>query len=147
MWFIKKKFFTKAEEKHILSAIKEAELASSGEVRVFVESHCKGDIEKRTIEVFKKLKMNMTRERNGVLIYVAMKDRRFAIYGDEGIHQKMGFQFWKLEAATLKDHFVENKIVEGLRTTIISIGQVLKTHFPYLDDDKNELPDNIVYGD
>ncbi len=147
MWFTKKKFFTKTEEKHILSAIKEAELASSGEVRVFVESHCKGEIEKRTIEIFKKLKMHATRERNGVLIYVAMNDRRFTIFGDEGIHQKMGFQFWNLEAATLKDHFVENRIVEGLSATIISIGHVLKEHFPYASDDKNELPDTIVYGD
>jgi uncharacterized membrane protein len=147
MWFIKKKFFTKTEEKHILSAIKEAELASSGEVRVFVESHCKGDIEKRTIDIFKQLKMHKTRERNGVLIYVAIKDRRFTIFGDEGIHQKMGFQFWNAEAAILKSYFVENKIIEGLSATIISIGQILKEHFPYEADDKNELPDTIAYGE
>jgi uncharacterized membrane protein len=147
MWFIKKKFFTKTEEKHIISAIKEAELASSGEVRVFVESHCKGNIEARTIEIFKKLKMNMTRERNGVLIYVAIKDRRFTIFGDEGIHQKMGFQFWKEEADMLKSFFVEDKIIEGLNKTIMSIGQILKQHFPYQSDDKNELPDSIAYGD
>jgi uncharacterized membrane protein len=147
MWFIKKKFFTKTEEKHIISAIKEAELASSGEVRVFVESHCKGNIEARTIEIFKKLKMNMTRERNGVLIYVAIKDRRFTIFGDEGIHHKMGFQFWKEEVEMLKSFFVEDKIIEGLNTTILSIGQILKEHFPYHTDDKNELPDSIAYGD
>jgi uncharacterized membrane protein len=147
MWFIKKKFFTKTEEKHILSAIKEAELASSGEVRVFVESHCKGNIESRTIEIFKQLKMHKTRERNAVLIYVAIKDRRFTIFGDEGIHQKMGFQFWNAEAAILKSYFVENKIIEGLSATIISIGQILKEHFPYEADDKNELPDTIAYGD
>jgi uncharacterized membrane protein len=147
MWFIKKKFFTKTEEKHILSAIKEAELASSGEVRVFVESHCKGNIEARTIDIFKQLKMHKTRERNAVLIYVAIKDRRFTIFGDEGIHQKMGFQFWNAEAATLKSFFVENKIIDGLSATIISIGQILKEHFPYSTDDKNELPDTIVYGD
>jgi uncharacterized membrane protein len=147
MWFIKKKFFTKTEEKHILSAIKEAELASSGEVRVFVESHCKGNIEARTIEIFKQLKMQKTRERNAVLIYVAIKDRRFTIFGDEGIHQKMGFQFWNEEAAILKSFFVENKIIEGLNATIISIGQILKEHFPYPSDDKNELPDTIAYGD
>jgi uncharacterized membrane protein len=147
MWFIKKKFFTKTEEKHILSAIKEAELASSGEVRVFVESHCKGDIEARTIDIFKQLKMHKTRERNAVLIYVAIKDRRFTIFGDEGIHQKMGFQFWNAEAAILKSFFVDNKIIDGLSTTIISIGQILKEHFPYSTDDKNELPDTIAYGD
>jgi uncharacterized membrane protein len=147
MWFIKKKFFTKTEEKHILSAIKEAELASSGEVRVFVESHCKGDIEKRTIDIFKQLKMHKTRERNGVLIYIAIKDRRFTIFGDEGIHQKMGFQFWNEEAVILKSFFVDNKIIDGLTATIISIGQILKEHFPYSTDDKNELPDTIVYGD
>ena len=146
MWFIKKKFFTKTEEKHILSAIKEAELASSGEIRVFVESHCKGEIDRRTIEIFKKLKMDLTKERNGVLIYIAIKDRRFTIFGDEGIHQKMGFQFWNAEAAILKSYFSENKIVEGLSATIISVGQILKEHFPYSNDDKNELPDTIAYG-
>jgi uncharacterized membrane protein len=147
MWFIKKKFFTKTEEKHILSAIKEAELASSGEVRVFVESHCKGNIEARTIDIFKQLKMHKTRERNAVLIYVAIKDRRFTIFGDEGIHQKMGFQFWNAEAAILKSFFVDNKIIDGLSTTIISIGQILKEHFPYSTEDKNELPDTIAYGE
>jgi uncharacterized membrane protein len=147
MWFTKKKFFTETEEKHITSAIKAAELASSGEVRVFVESHCKIEIEKRTIEVFKKLKMHTTLERNAVLIYVAIKDRRFTIFGDEGIHQKMGFQFWTNEASTLKNYFVENKIVEGLNTVIIDIGQVLKEHFPHKSDDKNELSNDIAYGD
>jgi uncharacterized membrane protein len=147
MWFLKKKFFTKTEEKHILSAIKEAELASSGEVRVFVESHCKTDIEKRTIEIFKQLKMHKTRERNAVLIYIALADRRFSIFGDEGIHQKMGFQFWHEEAALLKSYFSENKIIDGLNATIISIGQILKKHFPYTNDDKNELPDTIAYGE
>ena len=146
MWFSKKKYFTPTEERTIIAAIKEAELASSGEVRLFVESHCTTDIEKRTVEIFKQLKMNTTRERNAVLIYLAIKDKRFAIFGDEGIHQKMGFQFWTNEAATMKTYFSESRIVQGLCAVIVDIGQALKVHFPYSSDDKNELPDAPVYG-
>ena len=145
--FLKKKtFFNPDEEKQIIASIRHAEYASSGEVRVYVESHCKKATPERAIEVFKKLKMHRTRERNGVLLYIAMEDHKFAIFGDEGIHEKMGFSFWHTESATLKSFFAKDEIIGGLCQVIEDIGQTLKTHFPHAPDDKNELPDKPVYG-
>lgn len=145
-WTKKKKFFNKDEEERIMAAIRTAETATSGEIRLYVESECADSVEKRTVEIFKKLKMYMTHERNGVLIYIAMESRKFAIFGDEGIHKKMGFSFWTTEAATLKTFLIEERIVDGVCKVAIDIGEALKTHFPYQSDDKNELPDKPVYG-
>ena len=146
MWLFKKQFFNQDEEKHIMKAIRQAEKESSGEVRLYVESHCKIPAAERAMAMFKKLKMHRTTERNGVLIYIAMMDKHFAIFGDEGIHQKMGFSFWTKEAETLKAHLSKGEIVEGICEAIQDIGQVLKEHFPPNDDDKNELSDKPVYG-
>ena len=145
-WTKKKKFFDKIKEKRIMAAIRAAETASSGEIRVYIESVCADSVEKRTLEIFKKLKMYMTHERNGVLIYIAIESRKFAIFGDEGIHKKMGFSFWTNEAATLKTYLSEDKIVEGICKVAVDIGEALKSHFPHQSDDKNELPDTPVYG-
>ena len=145
-WTKKKKFFNKIEEQRIMAAIRTAEKASSGEIRVYVESNCAESVEKRTIEIFKKLKMYRTHERNGVLIYIAIESRKFSIFGDEGIHKKMGFSFWTDEAATLKSYLSDDKIVDGVCKVAIDIGEVLKVHFPHQADDKNELPDAPVYG-
>lgn len=146
-WTKKKKFFNKEEEKRIMAAIRTAETASSGEIRVYVESKCADSVEKRTVEIFKKLKMYMTHERNGVLIYIAMESRKFAIFGDEGIHKKMGFSFWTAEAATLRTFLTEERIADGVCQVALDIGEVLKAHFPYQSHDKNELPDMPVYGE
>ncbi len=145
-WTKKKKFFNKEEEERIMAEIRTAEKASSGEIRVFVETECAESVEKRTIEVFKRLKMHKTQERNGVLIYIAIESRKFAIFGDEGIHKKMGFSFWTTEVATLKTFLSDDKMVEGICKVALDIGEVLKEHFPYQSDDKNELPDKPVYG-
>ncbi len=145
-WTKKKKFFDTLEEKQIMAAIRTAETASSGEIRVYVESLCEDAVEKRTVEIFKKLKMYRTKERNGVLIYIAMESRKFAIFGDEGIHKKMGFSFWTTEAATLKSFLTEGEIVAGVCKVAIDIGEALKGHFPHPPDDKNELSDKPVYG-
>ena len=146
-WTKKKKFFNRVEEKRIMAAIRTAETASSGEIRLYVESICGDSVEKRTVEVFKKLEMYKTQERNAVLIYIAMESRKFAIFGDEGIHKKMGFSFWTNEAATLKSFLTEDQIVEGVCKVAVDIGEVLKVHFPRSTNDKNELPDKPVYGD
>lgn len=145
-WTKKKKFFNNEEEQRIMAAIQTAEKASSGEIRVYVESECANSVEKRTVEIFKKLKMFKTKERNGVLIYIAMESRKFAIFGDEGIHKKMGFSYWTTEAATLKTFLTEERIVDGVCKVALDIGEALKAHFPYQSDDKNELPDKPVYG-
>jgi uncharacterized membrane protein len=144
--FNKKTFFNALEEKQIMASIRHAENASSGEIRLYVESHCKTATPERAIEVFKKLKMHRTRERNAVLLYIAMGDHKFAIFGDDGIHQKMGIRFWEAEAATLKVFFQKGEIIAGLCQVIEDIGQTLKTHFPHPPDDKNELSDKPVYG-
>lgn len=145
-WTKKKQFFNNEEEERIMAAIGMAETASSGEIRLYVESECADSVEKRTVEIFKKLKMHKTRERNGVLIYIAMESRKFAIFGDEGIHKKMGFSYWTTEVATLKTFLVDERIVDGVCQVALDIGEALKAHFPYQSDDKNELPDKPVYG-
>ena len=143
----KKQFFTHDEEKQIMTAIRTAETASSGEIRVFVESNCSTTVEKRTVEVFKQLKMNRTRERNAVLVYLATESRHFAVFGDEGIHKKMGFQFWTSEAAVFKTALEKGDVIGGICRVIVDIGETLRVHFPHSSDDKNELPDKPVYGD
>ena len=145
-WTKKKKFFNKDEEERIMAAIRMAETASSGEIRLYVESECADSVEKRTVEIFKKLEMFKTQQRNAVLIYIALDSRKFAIFGDEGIHKKMGFSFWTTEAATLKTFLTDGRIVDGVCKVALDIGEVLKAHFPYQSDDKNELPDMPVYG-
>ena len=145
-WTKKKQFFNEEEEERVMAAIRAAETASSGEIRVYIESNCAGSVEKRTIEIFKKLKMYTTKERNGVLIYIAMESHKFAIFGDEGIHKKMGFNFWTTEVATLKTFLSDGRMVDGICKVAMDIGEVLKVHFPYQSDDTNELPDKPVYG-
>jgi uncharacterized membrane protein len=144
--FFKKQFFNQDEEKLIMKAIRKAEIESSGEVRLYVESFCKKPTHERALEVFKKLKMHKTKERNAVLIYIAMEDRHFAIFGDEGIHQKMGYSFWNKEAESLKTYLKNGETVEGICQTVHDIGQVLKDFFPPNDDNGNELSDKPVYG-
>ncbi len=143
----KKRKLTRPQERVVMAAIKTAENASSGEIRVFIESHCGDDLEKQTLEIFQKLHMQHTRERNAVLIYVALKDRKFSIFGDKGIHEKLGFSFWTAEAADLSAQLKTGKdLAESIAQTIYHIGERLKVHFPHPPDDRNELPDRPVYG-
>lgn len=137
------------DQQQIVAAIQEAERGTSGEIRVYVESHCSMvDAIDRAAELFFSLKMDQTQQRNGVLVYIALKDRQMAIFGDEGIHQKVGGNdYWVRELAVLKSFFKQNKIAEGLSQCIQDISKALSTHFPYdADTDKNELPDDIVFG-
>lgn len=144
---LKKKPFDAQQEQRIIAAIQKAERECSGEIRLFVETFCKKELNVRTVEVFKELAMHKTRERNGVLIYIALDDRKFAIFGDEGIHQKLGFEFWQNEVAKMRTFFKGDDIVGGICAVVAEIGAALKTHFPHQKDDKNELPDAPVYGE
>jgi len=145
--FKKKEFFTEAENQQIVQAIREAERMTSGEIRVFVEHRCSFvDAMDRAFEVFTKLQMHRTKYRNGVLVYVAIRDRQFAILGDEGINLKTGAHFWNAQAAVMRSHFSANRFVEGISECTRSIGEVLQQYFPYESDDENELPDDIVFG-
>ena len=123
-------------------------MQTSGEIRLFVESRCRFvDPLDRATEIFWGLKMDHTVERNGVLIYVAVKDHQLAILGDEGIHQCVGAEFWRNEVRNMLKHFQNKEYVEGIIAIVEDIGLALKTNFPYVSrTDKNELPDDIVFG-
>jgi len=140
------KKLTEEEKIQIKNAIKMAELDTSGEIRVHIEEKCSEDVLDRAAFLFEKLKMHKTKLRNGVLFYLALDDRKFAILGDAGIHSKVPDTFWDEIKATCIAHFNENKIAEGLSKGIRMAGQQLKEHFPYQSDDINELDDEISYG-
>ncbi|MEO6069247.1 MAG: TPM domain-containing protein [Chitinophagaceae bacterium] len=147
-WQKKKDFFSEEEKQQIVSAIQKSEQRTSGEVRVFIESHCRYmDPIDRAAEVFMNLKMNATELQNGTLVYVAVKDRQAAVLGDVGIHQKVGDKYWEEEVNKMMVLFKEKNLVNGLVQCITDIGEVLNHHFPYnRETDKNELPDDIVFG-
>lgn len=140
-------YFNAGEEERIVEAIRESELRTSGEIRVFIESRCRFvDPVDRAAEVFFGLQMEKTEDRNGVLLYVAMKDKQLAIFGDEGIHARVGSEYWKAEVGKILREFRSEHHVEGIITIVRDIGEALVDHFPYEQEDRNELPDNIVFG-
>lgn len=139
-------FFSTAQKDLVLKEIKEAELDTSGEIRVHVENHCKGgNAFERGVELLFKLKMTETAERNGVLFYLAIKDKKFAIIGDEGINKKVPSDFWDHIKNDMAISFKDGKFTEGLSKAIDEAGRQLKTHFPFKSDDKNELSDEISF--
>ena len=133
------------EDRRVVEAIKQAELNTSGEIKVHIENRCHGTVEKRSLVVFKHLKLNETKLRNGVLIYLAIKDHKFAILGDEGINKVVGDGFWNDVKDLMLSHFKEGRFTEGLEQGIQRCGEKLKTFFPYQSDDINEIPDDISY--
>lgn len=147
-FFRRKDFFTAAEQQQIVGSIQSAEKRTSGEVRVFVESRCRFvDPIDRATEIFAGLKMQETAARNAVLVYVALKDRQLAIFGDKGIHEKVGTAFWNENVKLILSHFYKANYAEGIARVVTEIGEALYQHFPYdKGTDKNELPDDIVYG-
>ena len=138
-------FFSKEQQILILAAVSEAEKATSGEIRVHIETYCPEDVLDRAAWVFKKLKMDQTAERNGVLFYLAVEDKKFAIIGDAGINSKVPEGFWDEIKTLLQRNFAECRFTEGLSEGIMLAGQQLKMHFPYKGDDKNELLDEISF--
>lgn len=133
------------EDHRVVEAIKQAERNTSGEIKVHIENRCKGDVEERSLVVFNKLKLNETKLRNGVLIYLAVRDHKFAILGDEGINNVVGQGFWNDVKDLMLSYFKENRFAEGLEQGIQRCGEKLKTYFPYQSDDINEIPDDISY--
>ena len=145
----KNSFLTADESARIVQAIRESEVKTSGEIRVYIESRCRfvNPVD-RAAEVFWSLQMDHTQERNAVLLYIASKDHQVAIWGDDGIHKIAGSDFWKDELLQVIDHFKSNAYADGLVLAINDIGHLLQDHFPYKPTtDKNELPDDIVFGD
>ena len=147
-WQKQKEFFTAEEKQQVVEAIRKAEQRTSGEVRVFVETRCRFvDAIDRAMEVFYQLKMNETEERNGTIVYVAVKDKQAAVFGDEGIHQKLGQKYWEEEVNKMMVCFKQANLAEGIIQCVTDIGEALYQNFPYdQKTDKNELPDDIVFG-
>jgi uncharacterized membrane protein len=138
-------FFTKEQQAEILASVKEAERATSGEIRVHIETVCAEDVLDRAAWIFGKLNMQKTAERNGVLFYLAISDRKFAIIGDAGINAKVPSGFWDDIKEMMQKLFRDGKFTEGLSRGILMAGEQLKTHFPHKKDDVNELPDEISF--
>ncbi len=141
-----KEFFTEQEKKTIVDSIKEAELNTSGEIRVHIERGCKGPVLDRAVKVFEKLGMHKTELKNGVLFYLAVDDHKFAILGDKGIDEVVPENFWDAIKEHMLSLFRQGEFSQGLREGILKAGVALKKHFPYSDDDINELPDDISFG-
>ena len=147
-FFKKKPFFSEQENELIVQSIRDAEKQTSGEIRVFIESKCRFiDALDRAREIFTQLEMNKTELRNGVLFYVALKDKQLAIFADSGIHQAVGDQYWKDVVKHILAFFNKENYATGIKECIQKIGEALKSSFPYDGNtDKNELPDEIIFG-
>lgn len=139
-------FFSNAQQDSIVLAIQNAELNTSGEVRVHLEPNCKIDVLERAKQVFDELNMQETDQKNGVLFYLAYIDKKFAILGDSGIHEKVTDTFWNEEKELMKIHFAKGLFTEGLSLAIDNAGLKLKEHFPYHSADTNELSNDISFG-
>jgi uncharacterized membrane protein len=140
-----KNFFTDEQQEDLRLAIMNAELDTSGEIRVHIENTCPGEVMDRAMVIFQKLEMEKTDNRNGVLIYLAVKNRKFAIIGDEGIHRIVTETYWDSIKNKMLEHFRENRFTEGLIEAITDTGKQLKKHFPYKTSDVNELSDEISF--
>ena len=141
-----RKFFTTEQQHEIVEASRQAEANTSGEIRVHIENHCRGDIMDRSAMVFNILKMNETAERNGVLIYLAIKDKKFSIIGDEGINKMVEHDFWNDVKDMMAGHFRSGNFTEGIIQGVLRVGEKLKTFFPHKSDDINELSDDISFN-
>ena len=138
--------FSEEDRKKILASIKKAEHHTSGEIRLFIESVCEENVLDRAAFIFKELKMDQTKHRNGVLFYLAFTSRKFAILGDAGIHSSVHKDFWHDIKHEMQHHFTAGDFVTGLNKGIQMAGDALKKNFPPTKGDTNELADDIVFG-
>jgi len=147
-FFKKKNFFTVHENERIIEAIRNAEKRTSGEVRIFIEpKNPLVDTLERAASIFFKLEMDETDHRNAVLLYIATKHKELALFGDKGIHEKVGKEYWEKEVQEMLQNFRNNNLVDGIVNCITHIGETLSEKFPYIPtEDKNELPDEIIFG-
>ncbi len=141
-----KDFLHKEQEQLLVDSIKSAELHTSGEIRVHIESKCGENVIERAVYIFNYLKMYKTAQRNGVLFYIAADSRKFAIIGDEGINNVVPNDFWDNIKKEMITYFAKGEYIKGLSIGIEQVGHSLKEYFPYQDDDINEQPDEISYG-
>ncbi len=143
--FFKKKLISSDHELRLLKAIELAELKTSGEIRVHIEKTCKDDVIETAKKKFNQLNMHQTKDRNGILFYLAINSKSFAVWGDEGIHQKVTDDFWKSITDSAMYYFKQNDLISGIEKAIEMCGEKLKLHFPIEKNDKNELSNDISY--
>ncbi len=139
-------FLSKGEEQEIIEAIRTAEKNTSGEIRVHLEAHTDDDHYNRALEVFYQLEMDKTKDQNGVLIYVAVEDHKFVICGDKGINDVVPNDFWNTTKDVMQSHFKKGNFKQGLVEGVLKAGEELKGHFPWQEDDENELSNEISKG-
>ena len=139
-------FLTKTEEQEIVEAIQIAEQNTSGEIRIHIEASSDKNHYERALEVFHLLKMYNTKDENGVLIYVAVHDKKFVIYGDKGINKAVPNNFWNTTKDIMQHHFKNGNFKQGIVEGVLKAGEELKTHFPWQIDDENELSNEISKG-
>ena len=141
-----KHFFTQDQKLAITKAITQSELQTSGEIRLHIDSNCEVNVLDSATVIFRKLKMHKTELRNGVLFYLAVTDKKFAILGDKGINEKVPENFWDNIKELMLDHFKKQQFTEGLCKGIEMAGEKLKTHFPLQSNDTNEITNEISIG-
>ena len=139
-------FFTSEQQKSIQQSIVNAELNTSGEIRVHIDDKCKGDVLDAAANMFHKMKIDKTELRNGVLFYLAVSDHKFAILGDKGINEKVPTDFWDHIKDVMLSHFKKQEFTEGLSKGIEMAGEKLKTNFPLQSNDTNELTNDVSFG-
>ncbi|HET7874546.1 MAG TPA: TPM domain-containing protein [Methylomirabilota bacterium] len=138
-----RKFLTEADLEAVARAVGEAERWTSAEMRVHLDLHCRGSAFDRAVEVFQRLGMHRAAERHGVLIYVAIQDRKLAVIGDWGIHERVGQEYWERLVAAVAAHLGEERPRDGLIHAVGALGAALARHFPRQPDDRNELSDEV----
>jgi uncharacterized membrane protein len=139
-------FLSAQEEQEVVNAILEAEKNTSGEIRVHIEPTTTLDPYERAQEVFYRLKMENTKDSNGVLLYIAVNDRTFVIYGDKGINDVVSNTFWNDTKEVIQNHFKKGHFKQGIVEGILKAGEELKAHFPYKSNDTNELSNEVSKG-
>lgn len=139
-------YFSASDRERIKNAVSMAESVTSGEIRVFIDDYCKGDVMEKAAYVFSRLGMNRTLDRNAVLIYIAMSDHQFAVIGDKGIHEKVGDEFWKGIFSHSASRFKLGEFTEAIVDAVQVVGERLKDYFPLKEGDRNELDDDMVFN-
>ena len=139
------KIFSEEEQRRITDAVEAAERFTSGEIRICIEKSCSEPVLDRAANYFKKLEMDKTSQRNGVLIYLATNDHKFAIIGDSGINKVVPHDFWDATKEAMLQDFKAGHLTQGIITGINMAGKQLQSFFPYLEDDQNELPNHISF--
>ncbi|HLR77344.1 MAG TPA: TPM domain-containing protein [Balneolaceae bacterium] len=139
-------FLTQEQEQQVVRAIADAEHETSAEIRVHIEDRCQMDPVERAAKVFHKLGMNHTKQKNGVVIYVATEDKKAAVFGGKGIHEQIDENYWSDVLNIIITHFKDQNFAEGLSKAVEAVGKKLKELFPAPADDTNELSDEISYG-